>query len=209
VPHRPGPRKAAPPLPDGAQPGRPRVDRNGTPEQVALAELHAEAAEGASLGALLDTLRQEGTAGGLGEVAHAGDERLANGVALDVADQAAVQLHDLGMELDDVLERGEAGAGIVDGQTDGAVEAAEGLAQLVVVLDGDVLGDLEDDRPPERPLAQGAQQIRLQQEGRRGVDPEPRTGRQMSLRLQGSAKRYPLQLPAEADLVGQAESVLG
>ncbi len=52
-----------------------------------------------------------------------------------------------GRELEDVAEAGVAGAGVVDREADGRPEGCELVAERRVVVDLDVLGDLEDDRP--------------------------------------------------------------
>ncbi len=55
-------------------------------EQIALAEVQPEAAQGGGLVLGLDALRYEAAFGEIGEVTEPGDDRLARGVAIKVAD---------------------------------------------------------------------------------------------------------------------------
>ena len=130
--------------------GRPGVARRPVArptQQEALAVRHRERLEGIELLARLDPLGDEPQLALDREVAHAGDQRLAGGLGVDAADQVEVDLHEVRGELQDVAEAGVAGAGIVDREADGRSEPLELAAQSRVVVDLDVLGDLEDDRP--------------------------------------------------------------
>ena len=108
--------------------------------------MDAELADGRQLGVGLQALGDDLRAGLVGEVDERGGQRPADGVGVDAAGEVAVELDDLGRQLEDVGERGEAGAGVVDRQARaGAAQAAERGAQALVVLDGEVLGQLDDE----------------------------------------------------------------
>ena len=63
-------------------------------------------------------------------------QRLAVGVLVDVGDEAAGELEEVRAQLDDVLERRVAGAGVVDRDLGAAGDPRrQPLAQLGVVLD--------------------------------------------------------------------------
>ena len=76
----------------------------------------------------LDALGNQPAAGRPGEVAHAVDERLAGEVGVDPADQADVQLHEVGPQLHDVAEVGDAGPRVVDGEAHDLVFNEEVIA---------------------------------------------------------------------------------
>ena len=83
----------------------------------------------------------------LGEGDDRGGQGLADRVVVDAADEGAVELEDVRVHARDVAEGGEAGADVVDRDADAEVaQAVELGAQGDVVLDGLVLGDLDDER---------------------------------------------------------------
>jgi hypothetical protein len=82
----------------------------------------------------------------LGERHEAPHQRLSGPVALDLADQLAIELEEVGELLDRMLEAGVAGAGVVDGEADAARRpGVEVGAEGVVVGDRLLLGELEDE----------------------------------------------------------------
>ena len=76
----------------------------------------------------LDALGDQAAAGGAGEMAHADDHGLAAQVGVDPPDQADVELHEVGAQVDDVAEVGDPGARVVDREADVAPELADRLA---------------------------------------------------------------------------------
>ena len=118
--------------------------RHGTGEAVALAELDAEFAEHVELVVGLDALGDDTRAGLAGEGDDGGDEAATDRVAVDAADDADVELDELGGELEDVDEARVAGTGVVDGEAcPGGAQAGERAAQAGIVVDLDVLGQLD------------------------------------------------------------------
>ena len=68
---------------------------------------------------------------------------------MNVADQEQVELDELGKQMHDVFEAGEAGAGIVDSEAHAvAAQAIDGTLQRLVVLDRGMLGDFHDQTFP-------------------------------------------------------------
>jgi hypothetical protein len=62
-----------------------------------------------------------------------------------------VEADDVGSRVEDVLQRREAGAGVVDGEADPErAQVVQSLAEVRVVVDPDVLSQLED-APRRRP----------------------------------------------------------
>src|SRR4051812_27607625 len=86
----------------------------GSPEEESLAEFDVELAKHLQLSVTLDALGDETAARRPAEVTQAGDQGLAGGVDVEAGDPRPVELHELRLELEDVAEAGESGAGIVD-----------------------------------------------------------------------------------------------
>src|SRR5699024_4663050 len=81
-----------------------------------------------------------------GEVDEGADQAVQDPVGGQAVDDAAVELDDVRLGDDDVAQRGEPGADVVDGQAHAALaQRLDGLAQGGVVLDRVVLGQLEQD----------------------------------------------------------------
>ena len=84
-------------------------------EQPALAQRDAEAGERGQLGGGLDALGQQPGIDPAGELAEHLGQRHADRVGVGVADQGAVQLHDLGAQGGELLQPRVAAAGVVQG----------------------------------------------------------------------------------------------
>ena len=93
------------------------------------------------------------------------DQRLPGEVGVHAAHEADVDLHELWPELDKVAEVRDAGTGIVDRQAEARAERHERRPERPVVVDGVVLGDLQDDRPG--PICQDRAQLVAGQDQRR------------------------------------------
>src|SRR5687768_2802982 len=74
-------------------------------------------------------------------------EGLPDRIERDPGDEASVQLHELGTELEDVAEAREPGAGVVDRPSQWNPDPRDSSSQLGVIDDTLSLGDLEHDRP--------------------------------------------------------------
>src|SRR5664280_1686688 len=91
-----------------------RRERFGPTEEIPLDELDAQSTKRLRFGLGLHALGDQHGSGEGGEVAEPGGERLACRIPVDAPDDADVQLHDVGLQLEDVAEAGEAGTGVVD-----------------------------------------------------------------------------------------------
>ena len=110
--------------------------RAGAAEQPALREVDLALAQHLELLAALDALGDDDGADLAGEGPQRAQQRLAVGVLVDVGDEAAGELEEVRAQLDDVLERRVAGAGVVDRDLGAAGDPRrELLAQLGVVGD--------------------------------------------------------------------------
>ncbi len=125
----------------------PVLDRRGTSKQVPLAELRAERRDRVRFRLRLDPLGDQPATGGTREVAHADHHGLAADIAVDIPHEPDVDLHEVGPQVDDVGEVGDAGTGVIHRESRVRADPANGDPQLVVVGDGLMLGDLGDDRP--------------------------------------------------------------
>ena len=152
-------------------------DRRRPGEQVALGQLDAERGEDPLLLDRLDALGDEVAVREAGVMDHAGDERLPGGVAVDPADDPAVQLHDVRPELDEVAQARESRAGVVDGERHAGTQRLDREAQPLVVVDGQVLGELDRDRSLN--CLQDPLQAAREKERRRGIERQPRPGREL------------------------------
>ena len=74
----------------------------------------AELAEHLELGGLLDPLGDDLAIDAGREMPQAGDHRLAGGIAIDVMDEADVELQELRPELHDVAQAREPRSGVID-----------------------------------------------------------------------------------------------
>jgi hypothetical protein len=77
----------------------------------------------------------------------AGYQLLSPGVLIDVTHQQYVQLHEVGRELENVTEAGEARADVVDRELEGWAQSRKCPSHWPVVFDDDMLGQLQHDRP--------------------------------------------------------------
>ena len=125
-------------------------------EEVALAELDLQRTELVALASGLDPLGDQHAAALSSEVDDPRDERLADIVVIDVADEPDVELHEIGSQLEDVAEAGEARAGVINRDPDLWANACDRRSKGGVVLDRDVLRHLEHRRATG--LAQAALQ---------------------------------------------------
>jgi len=126
-------------------------------------------------------------------------------LALDLVREPEVELDEVGRELEDVLEAGEAGAGavVVDGEPRAAgAQPLHVLGDRVVVGDRGVLGDLEDDPSERDRLERRDQRGRGERLGREvqrqagvGLVPGERAGRRRD-RAQLSSTSWPAVAPA-------------
>ena len=90
-----------------------------------LAVVDAESAQGVELRCGLDALGDDQRAGLGREADEGGDERSLDRVGVDVAGEPDVELDEVGRQLEDVAEAGEARTGVVDR------EAGAAFAELV------------------------------------------------------------------------------
>jgi hypothetical protein len=124
--------------------GRPRL--GGAAEQPALAEVGARLAQHGELLGALDALGDHTGAHLTGERHGGAQDGLAGGVEVDAGDHAAAELEEIRPDLGDVLERGETGARIVDGDQRAAGDPRlQALLDALDVLDGVLLGELDDE----------------------------------------------------------------
>ena len=128
---------------------------------------------------------------------------LAAGVQVDTGDHAAAELEEVGAQLGDVLERGEARARVVDGHERAARHPRpQPLAQLDRVLHGVLLGEL--DHEPRRQLAGELEQPGVTERLGRDVDEQqPPGGRRSGLADRGPAGD--LELLAQPEPAGGRE----
>src|SRR6185503_17583002 len=96
-------------------------------------------------------------------------------------------------QLDQVVEVGDAGTRVVDGGAYVRTLAVDGRADRAVVVDRDVLGDLED-HGPVAPGEHRQERWGADQEGRRDVEAQPRTIRQLACRGQRGFERPELEV---------------
>ena len=95
----------------GTNRGGASIRHRGRPaEQIALAQSDADRSERVALGDRLDAFGDERTARLEREIDETGDEGLSGIVAVDRPDEVDVELHELGLQLDDVAEAREPGA---------------------------------------------------------------------------------------------------
>jgi hypothetical protein len=145
-------------------------ERVGTTEVVALGVRDAQVAQGDQFGFGLDLFRDDGRPHLAGEGDQRGDHGPFPGRDVEVADQRAVDLEQVRFETQDVVQPGEPGADVVDGDAQAERgETVQDAPQRRVVLDGRVFGDLDDD-PARRRLGQGVGDRRVQQAVRGEVD---------------------------------------
>jgi hypothetical protein len=94
----------------------------------------------------LDALGHHARADLAGERDGGAQDGLARGVEVDAGDHAAAEFEEVGPDLGDVLERGEAGACVVDGdQRPAGDPRLQALPDPLDVLDGVLLGELDDE----------------------------------------------------------------
>ena len=174
--------------------GRPRLARAA--EQPALAEVDLGGAQHLELLGPLDALGDDARADLAGERHGRAQHGLAGGVEVDVGDHAAAQLEEVGADLGDVLERREAGAGVVDGDQRAARDPrAQALLDAADVLDGVLLGEL--DHEPRGQAVGEPREARVPERVGRDVDEQqPARGRLAGLGHRGPA--------GDLDVVAQA-----
>jgi hypothetical protein len=155
----------------------------------------------------LDPLSDQLAATLAGEVDDAGDERLADVVVVDLANEPDVELNEVWPELEDVTEAGKAGAGIIHGDAYPGSQALDRSPEGAVVLDRDMLGDLEDDRT-DRAAEALPQADALEEQGRRGVQTQPAVSRQAGRSGDRRGQARGLELQAEADRIRVGEPAI-
>ena len=142
-------------------------------QQVALTERNLRGSECGELCGGLDALRDHAGPDFTCERHEGTDQRVAMPVPVDVVHQGAVELQEVGGQLDDVTKAGVAGAGVVDGETHPAVQPRFELPlESCVVLHRRLFGDLEH-QPLGEAWAQ-RQQGRVGERERAGVDEQQR-----------------------------------
>ena len=179
----------------------PRLGRAA--EQPALAVVDLGVAQDRELLRALDALGDDARADLAGERDGGAQHGLAAGVEIDAGDHAAAELEEVGAQLGDVLERREAGAGVVDRDERAARDPRpQPLAQLDGVLDRVLLGEL--DHEPRRQALGELEQPGVAERVGRDVDEQQPPGR----RRAGLADRRPagdLELVAHAEPAGGGE----
>ena len=118
--------------------------RLGLSPEPALAVLDAEAAEDVGHRGTFDHLRDDGLPEGVGDRDHRADEGAVRGVRVEVADEGAVDLHEVDGQRLEIGEGREAGPEVVEGEAAAELlQAARPALQARDVGDGRRLGDLE------------------------------------------------------------------
>src|SRR5208282_3200045 len=123
--------------------------RRRASEEVALRIVDAEVAEALELLARLDSLGDDPRAEVSAQAQHVARDDLLSSFAVNVAHEGEVELDDCGLELDEALEVGVAGAEVVDDEPRVRAHAQlfeDALAELEV-LHRRALGDLEIHEP--------------------------------------------------------------
>ena len=138
----------------------------------------------------------------------AGDDGLPADILMDAPDQAGIDLEEVGPQLHEVVEIGDPGAGVVDGQSNVGAQAQDRRPQRGVLGDGFVLGDLQDDRPA--PRGQHPGQCRaIGDQRRRGIEAEPcPSGQELGTPERG-LEGHCLELDRETTVEGVGEDLVG
>jgi hypothetical protein len=142
-------------------------------------------------------------------VAQPDDESLTDRIDVDLGDQGPIELDDRRPELEDVTERSEAGARVVDGEANRDPEVSDPLPEPGVVVDRLVLRHLEDDRTRAGLPEQVREPGRVLQQLRRDVEVEPCVTRKRGRPGDGRRDRRDLEVDPEPDLGGRGEGPLG
>jgi hypothetical protein len=157
-------------IPRGPRLGARCVSGGSRSAQVeSLAVMDAQALQGGTLAGVLDAFGDQLGADAVGEQHEAARQGGAGRVDVDVLDQVPVQFDHVRGQVEDVTQRGEPRAGVVDRQADTRpAQPLQRPGQHVVVGDRNVLGQLE-----HQPLGKaGGEQLgqpRRGDHGRRGV----------------------------------------
>ncbi len=177
--------------------------RTRAAEQPALAVVDLRLAQDGQLLGALDALGDDPGADLAGEGDGGAQHGLAAGVEVDAGDHSAAELEEVGADLGHVLERGEAGAGVVDGDQRAAGDPRpQPLAQLGDVLDGVLLGEL--DHQPGGQLGGELHQAGMAERVGRDVDEQQAAGgRRAGLADGGPAGD--LEVVADAEAAGGGE----
>jgi hypothetical protein len=135
--------------------------RAGAGDQIALVDRDAEAPQHVQVGVLLQAFGDDGAAAGgrhLGDRAH---ELLLERLLRDAVDEVAVDLDEVGPDVDPALQARKAFAEVVQGQREaGLAQRRDGVTQAAQVLDRAGLGQLDDDaRARQVDLAQLVSQL--------------------------------------------------
>jgi hypothetical protein len=181
--------------------------RRRAPEQPALAEVRAGLAQQRQLLLALDALGHDPGADLVGERDRGAQHRLPARVAIDAGDHPAGELEEVRADLGDVLERREAGPGVVDGDHRAAREPrAQAVDETRAVLHRVLLGQL-DDQARRQPLRE-LQQPRVAEVVGGDVDEQqPPVGRGAGLGDRRPAGH--LELLAQAGTAGRGERDVG
>ena len=180
-----------------------RADRTGSP-----ARSRPQASKDVGLVAGLDALGDETATGPRGEVLEAGGECLADVVGVDPAHEADVELGEGRSQLEDMAQARVPGPRIVDRQPDIA-KSLERIANEAVVVDRDVLGQLEDERPLRLPDELEELAILLEHEPRGDVEREEEAVRERGAALERCADRRQLVVESEPSTGRLGEPDLG
>ena len=171
--------------------------------------MHAELDELVELLRGLDALGDEARAGVVGERHEGTGERSASEVDVDAGDEVAVEFDELRLELEDVGQAGEPGAGVVDRKPHTvAPERGERLRDRGVVVDRVVFGELDDDstrRIGAEELGEGERA----QGGRGDVDRHEGRGREPTQLIERPTHGRELELHAEPGAGGVGEPLVG
>ena len=155
----------------------PRLRGRRLPEQVALPERDTELGHGRAFRLRLDAFGND-LAARLGrKVDKPNDDGAPARIRVDPVHETGVDLHEVGPELDKVIEVCDPGAGVIGRESNPGAESEHRGAQRRIRLDRLVLGDLEDNRagPVSQQAPEGAA---LDEERWRDVEAEPRSGRE-------------------------------
>ena len=136
-------------------------------------------------------------------------ERTLRGVDVETADELAVELDEVRGEPEDVHQARKARAGIVDRQAHACrAQPVECAREPGIVLDGGVLGELDDD-PRLLDASEERSDVRARERLGPGVDGQHDLWRKLSELLDRRAQQRDLELDAEPGIMGLGEPDIG